>query len=520
MALGDFLSRVFGRSNNGAVMPPQGQVRGPSGRMRDVSWDDGDDHESAIPHVMTYAGIIGTAYRTYIQDRWDEAIKHDREDALVMRRDAWLMALLRERQDEVLRRKWHLEVEDDRDPIQGQVRDLLTKAIERTPFFRKYLRSLLNCIWYGRYANQNVYQFDNIDGEQLCVVKSWFPVNGDKLAFQFDGTPAVMVYGGIADGTYGDEAEFIITTIGRALLLKGTWRHRFVIAKHEIDDGDFFDIESAPVVHGVGIRHRIFWLDWLRREFLGWIVNYMERVGQGLTIWFYDDSNPAAKDEAQAAAKLQSNRMNVIWPRGRMSNSGSGVERIEVPVTGSQFLLLLQANIEEKIERYIIGQKMSASHTGSGGLGGRGAAEFQMDTKKAIGDDDAANLGEALTGTKDNPSLVWILKQASFPWVDFPIRFVFEEDPVDPESQMAAVTAAYAMGVDFIKDEVRALTGLSKPAQDDDVVSQVQANQEMAEMGMGPDGQPVGQPGKEGATGEPGGAAAGPDEAILGRMGE
>jgi hypothetical protein len=489
MALGDFISKVFGsRSANGTPSalpkPDNLSLRGPSGRIVDPAWDDGDDREAAIPQVLTYAAVIGTAYRTYVQDRWDEAIKHDREDAQVMWRDCWLHALLNERIKEVTRRKWHLKIEDEDDPVQVGVRDLLQKSIERIPYFRKYLRSLLLDRWYGRYAVQNVYHWQEMDGERVLSVKRWIPVNGDKLAFQFDGTPAVAVHGGITDDPQRrDNAEYVITTIGRALLLKGTWRHRFVISKHEIDDGDYFDPESAPTVHGVGIRHRIFWLDWLRREFLGWVVNYMERVGQGLTIWFYDDSNPQARAEAEQAAKLQSNRMNIVWPRGRMSNSGSGVERIEVPVQGSQFLFLLQANIEEKIERYVVGQKLSADHRGSGGLGGSGAADFQRDTKKAIGDDDAINVAESLTGSQDEPSLVWTLKQASFPWADFPVSFEFEKDPVNPAEQLEAVTAAYALGVDFVKDEVRALTGLSKPVEGDETISQMQQAYEGAMMG-------------------------------------
>src|SRR5215831_7622461 len=159
MALGDFIGRMFGRpSANGSPSlvpgnrqdqprPDNLRLRGPSGRILDPNWEEREDWESAIPPVLTYAAVIGTAYRTYVQDRWDEAIKHDREDAQVMWRDCWLHALLNERIREVTRRKWHRKVEDEDDPVQVGVRDVLQKAIERTPYFRKYLRTLMLDRW-------------------------------------------------------------------------------------------------------------------------------------------------------------------------------------------------------------------------------------------------------------------------------------------------------------------------------------------------------------------------------------
>src|SRR5262245_49496242 len=68
-----------------------------------------DPDELAIPHVYTFGSIIQGASYTYMHGRHDEAMKHSRENAIGMRRDPFIMALLNERKRDVLRQKWHIE---------------------------------------------------------------------------------------------------------------------------------------------------------------------------------------------------------------------------------------------------------------------------------------------------------------------------------------------------------------------------------------------------------------------------
>ncbi|MCV4732262.1 hypothetical protein OFB80_30690, partial [Escherichia coli] len=87
------------------------------------------------------------------------------------------------------------------------------------------------------------------------------------------------------------------------------------------------------------------------------------------------------KAKVERAAREQSDRLNIVWPRSpHGKGNGSGVERMEVPVTGAQFLRDLQEYIDEKIERYIVGQTLSSKSEGSG-LGGTGVADLHADTK-------------------------------------------------------------------------------------------------------------------------------------------
>lgn len=108
----------------------------------------------AIPHAFTFVARHGGAWNTYWHDRFDEALRHAREDAEVMRRDGYLMALLQERQLAVSGLPWHLEVPDRRDPYQRRVRDGLAQIIRGIPQFRRIVKWLLEAIWYGRYGVQ------------------------------------------------------------------------------------------------------------------------------------------------------------------------------------------------------------------------------------------------------------------------------------------------------------------------------------------------------------------------------
>src|SRR5262245_15695409 len=196
---------------------------------------NGDWHGSdfALPHVLTFTSILSGASHTYWHDRFDEAMRHGRKDALVMENDAYLMALLQERKLSVASLPWHLEVDDENDPTQAACRDGLTKQVKSVPGFQRVCMALLEALWFGRYAVQARYGWKQGAPQkapeqpqagtpspepsagvvrtadvsparppapamlpprrELCV-KHWLPVNGDKLGNRHDGTPYILVH--------------------------------------------------------------------------------------------------------------------------------------------------------------------------------------------------------------------------------------------------------------------------------------------------------------------------------------
>lgn len=451
--------------------------RAPRGRYEDDGYGD-----FAVPHIATFAQIIGGGDKTYLHNRFDEAIRYSRQSALVMRRDAFLMSLLQEVKLSVVSIPWELSIPDEKDEKQKLVRDTLKLAIEGIADFRRIIYSLLEAIWYGRYAVELEWEWQSFRGKKVLSVVDWFPINGDKLGWNFEGTPYVLVNTTVIQPDPG--VKLVNTAAGgRGLLLEGTWRNRFIIHRNEIDDADYFDGEAATGVWGVGIRSRIFWMDWIRREYLEWITTFLERVGLGVTLWYYDGGNAAALQSVQKAAKNQSRRANLFVPvfsDGKGSPKGL-VERIETPVNGVDALRMLKEDIEQKIERYVVGQEASSKNSGSKGLGNQAGAEFQKETKHYITDWHANNLAETLTGTKRNPGLVYIMQKYSFPWSmpdqpnGFRVKFKFGKDVEDSEKKLSAIEKVVSFGIPVRADDARNAAGLSKPDIGDEIIQVQQA---------------------------------------------
>lgn len=479
---------------------PPGSILDQNGRP----WREQFDGQNwAIPHVTTFAGLLGQTFRAYWHDKWDEARRHSRQDALVMENDAGLQGLLQERKLAVASLPWHLEVPNDKDARQVEVRDALAKQIRGIKGLGQILMCLLDAIWFGRHGAQVRWKWVQSEGRRLLTVRDWRPVRGDKIGHKFDGAPYVLLYPGAANDieAHDPTAELINTNVGgRGLVLRGWWRERFLLHRHECVDADFLDLTAAEAVHGVGVRSRIFWLDWLKREWMANITSYMEKVGLGVELWYYPAGNANAAKEARAAATAQEGtRTRLLVPRFGGSNESS-IERIEVPMSGAEFLLKLIEHVEELQRVYVCGQTTSAGQKKTGsGLGNEADAEFQQDTKLQIRNYDAGNLAEiALTGDEDEPGLVSMMQKWSFPETvpsdrnpdGFWVRFKFSLEAQESAEKLQAVTTVVGLGLPVKADEVYETAGLTRPEEDDDVVEgQVEEEPDASGEGKGGGGK-------------------------------
>lgn len=440
----------------------------------------------ALPHIYTYQSIIGGAYKTYFHGRQDEALRMGREQALAMRRDAFLQGLMQERTLAVASLNWHLEVDDETDPVQVAVRNHLSKVVEGMRSLRKLIYTLANGnVWYGRYGIQWLFRWITKAGRRSLSVHKWKPLNGDKIGYRYDGIPYVMVNTIEADRIPG--AETIITAGGvyggKGLLLKGSWRERFMLGSHLIDDSDYMNVEQADAIHGHGVRDAIAWLNWIRLEYLGWVTDYFDRVGQGITVWYFEEGNPRSEAIVRQTAEQNSNRANILLPRRPgVTKGAAGIERIEVPTSGAEALSKLSEPLRNDIERYIIGQTMSSKADGNA-LGGTGPAEFQADTKTKVACYDANNTAEILTGDADEPGMIWMLQRYTFPETSpempggFSVRFVFDTEKTESKDKLAGAKTIFDMGGSIKESEALGIAGLSAPGPHDKVLKQPQQQQ-------------------------------------------
>lgn len=440
----------------------------------------------AIPHQFTFAGLFYSGSKSYLMEKYDEALKDSRLNALAMMRDAWLMSLVRERIRGVTRCGWHLEVDNKNDPHQKQVMDGLTAGLKRTPHLRRMARQFSWATFYGRYGVQPRWEWDQVstDAGPQRILRAGMhkPVNGDKLVYSWDDQWGVLINQSEQDA-FGPGAQFIYATRGRALLLAGGWRESCLIHQFDILDQDYLEGEQAGGIGGVGLRHWLYWSWNLRDELLSWIIDHLERSGLGVVLIKYDQGNDEARKAAEDLAKKY-NRQHVITipvPPGtlnaRVSGGAYGIEVVETPTAGIQVLDALRIRFEEQIERFIVGQGMSDGTDSTGSLGGTGRANFAQKTKADLIAEDAEELAETLTGSPKEPGLVSTMLRWSYPWADFPVRWRFDLETVDVPGKMEAYKAFVEMGGLLCEDEVRETIGARKPGPGEETLGGGQQTQ-------------------------------------------
>lgn len=425
---------------------------------------EGSEPGKVVPHVLTFAQILNTVAKTYSY-RWDEALRNLPSNALAMRRDCYIRSLLNERKFPTAQLEWQIEVDNEKDANQKLVKDGLTKMVKRIKRFTRFRLYLLEATWYGRYGSQGKWAREAVGGEALWTFTRHKPVNGDKIQYAWDDTPAVAV-GAIAAQNYPKEYIRYTDRFPVLMLARPEWRRQFIIHTHEVDDADYFEGEMAGAVDGIGLRSQIYWAWWLRDEMLGWAVDFMQKVGTlGLLIFWYEEGNAAAKAQAKQNAQEASTKVALVAPRPAGNDKQTwGVEHIPASTGGVEALQSMIVDyFERHIERLVIGQTLSAGTEGSG-LGGTGVAKLHAETKYQLLKFDAQNLDETLTD-----DLVEVGKQLNYPWADFPVRFKSNLPDPDAADKLEAVTKVWDR-LAFVADDVRGLTGMRKPAEDEETI--------------------------------------------------
>lgn len=498
---------------NGSARVPMGEILGPDGLPYRKDSPEGD---FAVGHNIQFAGLYSSGFRAYIHGQFDEAMRHSRADALSMENDCWLMAVFQERRLGTASLPFRIEVDDERDPMEKAVQEGLLRIVRRIPYFRKLVMNLLWAVWRGRQAAQLKWGWQVLkmpsfkdptkDEDRKClVVKKHQPINGDKIGYSWSGVPYISVNS--AYQTNLKNAEIRPTTSGAAgLFLEGSWRWRYAVHQHEQVDADFFFAEGADAIHGVGIRSVLFWIDWLRKEGLSNVLDWSERTGLGIRLWYYQGGNKNSRAEVELAAKSSTDRTNIFIPRypSQGGKSQEGVEFVDMASTGADLLLKIQEHFEEMEERYIIGQSLSGGKGEGDSLGGEGKSKLARDTKSQIIQFDADGLAETLTTDVLRVIQHWTYKEPEARKVN--ARFVFNVEEPDPQKLLTAVkTFVCELGGKVRASEVQAVLGLGAVHEGDDVISLESIRKQQGQPGPG------GAPGMPGAPpGAPGMPPAGP----------
>jgi len=511
----------------------------------------GPESGMAVPHVLSMQAIVGTAWRNYWHGAYDEALRNSVFNADAMRQDPFMRGLLDERKHGVCSLRASIEVDNERDPWQKALKDGLTQQWRSIWHSYDLNWYMLEAIWYGRYGGQFIWKKKVMDlpalpkaggvapglpailgapggrdKRECLVIQRHLPIEGDKIGYDYDGCPYILVavqasteltgrgamVGPIPD-IHAKSMEYGFTTAGgKALYLRSpSWRQRFAIHANEILDGPFNSAEKGDQVHGVGIRSCAYWYWWLRDEFLCNVTDWCARVGQGVRLWYYPSGNPAAEAAINKAAVDQSDKVNIKVPYEPGTELQQPVQFIDTSSTGSDLLLRIVQHVEEQIQVYVVGQSMSqgAQENNGSGFGDRGRADFARSTKWQITRRDAAKYGDTCT-----TDILDVMKKWSYPpeMQEIPARVVFHVDDPDPEKLLNAAKTFVGMGGTIREDEVRNPLGFSSPQEGDKVLG----GQTPLPPGMGGGGVPVKEDGAVQGGDEPNGTPNGTPQPAIG----
>jgi hypothetical protein len=447
-----------------------------------------------VPHHVSFSQLVNYFTRVY-RSSHDEALKNSFENSLATRREPIIMEALRSRQMAACQLSWHLEPEDPLDSNQAVAADGLTQAINQIPYRQQYRRQLLEALWYGRYANQCIFEWNFSKGYRRLMVRRHIPVNGDKLVFRFSGQVGILVH-----PTW--EGATSLTDRGRAHFFTPREREALTLHMFEPEDADFFEGEMAGSIYGTGIRGRIYWFWLLRTYVLAWLMDYLERVGAGgFTVYYYEHGSDASYKEVKARAEEQFRHNTVLMPRYRDNTTGGpGIDRIEANNAGAQLLqALITGYFDDNIRLYILGQNLS-SGTAPTGLGS-GVADLHAGTFARRVKYDSIDLCNS-----ESYDLVKILNKYTYAGNPSPLM-VPDVDLPNADEVMESALLYYNMGGQVDADAVRAVLGLPRPGpghailssantQAQQMAAQAQAQQMLAQQqaAQGGGGEGGGQP--------------------------
>lgn len=430
----------------------------------------------AVPPHQTYAALYNLTSRSF-RFTFDEAMRNSRESARAMRFDPLIYACLEARKQPVSQFPWHFEAQDDSDPAQQEGVKIMTDTIEAIDDFEMFKWELLEAVFFGRAAVQSRFGYTQVGKRQLLRVNEFYPVDGDKLVFKWNGDVGLRVNLAYWKGDHE------LTDLSPTHFLNSDERQLLTVAKFQPTDMGYFDGDQAGALHGLGIRGRLYWYWWTRQNIYALLTNYLERIAAGFTIYYYISGDDASRQAVQAAAEKQLGDNAILFPRLLDNpNGGPGVDRLEPSGTGFALFRQEIERLDDLIRFVILGQELTHS-TGGTGLGS-GVAEAHEQTFERLLRADAKMLESAL-----NRDLVPVLARYNCPDIPCP-KMIIDVDKPNLEEIMGFASGMFQMGYPIDGDYLASIGGLPKPEPGATILSQMSPMQPAA-VGAIPQGVPM-----------------------------
>lgn len=465
MAIGNGTTPTMGEFGLERLKPPEDGAKPLNGGL----W--------TMPHYETFVAFMNQATRTYWWS-FDEALHDSTCNANAMWNDLTIRDPLSSRQRPVALLEWNIEPLNQGNKLEVACAAKLTNVLKDIPNFQQMKRCLLDAIFFGKSGVQILMKWDYSLGFKRAIVTDWYPVHGDKIVFKYDRTPGILV-----NSTF-QSSNIENTERGPAKFLNPVEQDALLIHKFEPEDAQYYNPSSAGLVHGSGLRGRIYWWWWLRQNMQKYMMNFVKKVGNGFLLVGFPSGNTIAKKAAQAAIESQEGN-NVIYAPIDVTK-GETLDKVimHVPtnLSGADFQWTIITGINELIRQAILGEGMTTQAANTG-LGSTQGDQHGMTADERVKYD--ANDLE----TPMNKLLRVLHRYNSPPGVPCG-RYTHLADKRQPGEVMQASQFAMQAGMVVPQSWVQDQLGIPSPVNNEPVLAQVQPMQPTA-VGNTPAGTPV-----------------------------
>ena len=433
-----------------------------------------------VPVPLQFAGTTGWTGRAF-WNQHDQALAHSRENAERMRLDPVIDACMRLRTYPTSLLPFHIEPDDDEDPIQVEAAAKSEKILKRMPGFHFARHSLLDDGTFTGRAGVKIRWQKVYKGGRLWDVPTAFQhVSGDKLVFFWDGRIGITVQGSFLGPT-----EPIPGYPGRAYVLSPTEREQLICYQFEPTDAPFSKPQRAGSIMGLGLRDKLYWIWALKDRIWAMGMDFLEWFCRGISIFYFRNGNAEHYNQVKNWVENQWGNSVMLMP-DILSNENQNkkvFEHIAPPTGNQQFLQSLITDYFDRLFKEVILGQTLTSGTAPTGLGS-GVASAHQTTFDNIVKYDAIGSDEVLTRDLLGP-----FYRAN--WSGVPCgHYVSDIDDPNVQQMLENAQVIYNMGGAVSEEPLIEVAGLPAIKPGDTILTNVQPNQPMA-ADQAPEGVPV-----------------------------
>lgn len=396
-----------------------------------------------------YAGfdkLFLTLINDVVEDP-DYALRKDPKVYRRMLRDPQIYYCLEVRKAATTSLPWHVIPPKSvaTDPKALELAAVTQQRLDRIPRFTELLCNMLDAILPGLSVNELVWEYDQ--ESDAYIVKEHFPINKDRFRFDSKGNLRLL--------------QPKAAVIG--LPVPG---HKFIAHTFNISDGSWARPEEAGYVYyGKGLADTpLYHYFYFKITALRLLLRSLERFSDPQRIFYTGGPNAALVARLDSIlASIQND--SVVGIPG--TKADTPVDTIKHNGGGALLYLRFLEYLDKLFTRAVLGQELMteipASGSGSFALGAVHKSVFAT-----LAQQDKELLEDTLNRTlmKFDADL----NAPAVPYAQRP-RFRFKKGALeDAAGFLATVNSALSLGLDISEAQVRELTGLKKPALDEEVI--------------------------------------------------